>query len=1016
MGLVRAIFGFHTIPVSTVLVLIYVAVWLSTYITDQIGPVPAKLPTDINLTQAYLDLERLTLRPHPYNSHANDDVRNFILDTITERNPGIDIVYDTNSTGTWVGATVVGTPATASYFEGNNILVRIPGTSEQSTPGVLFSAHWDSVSTAPGATDDGIGISTLIQLIHFFHKHPPKRTVIFNINNGEEDGLHGAHAFLLHPWAAEVKDFINLEGAAAGGPVLAFRATGESVMRAYRKGGNGNVHANVLSADAFQRGLVRSGTDYQVYTDNNRMRGVDVAFTRGRARYHTKYDAVPWTEGRDRAVWGMLDAAFTTGVALADDVAMGKAPIAERKGVWFDLFGSALVLFSLDSLFVFNIVALVVGPIVLLLLLALQVSVSRKRTRNGHWLVFGSTPMARALWTSAKYWFALVVVAAVQVGWVAGWVRFNPFMVHTYPYTILVSSFTLSFLVFTLVVNMPLPAKLAGNTQHLSPSPLPLLLHTYLLTYVLLIVSTVGISKLGIAGTYFITAWNALVWFGCVFGVIFGKGGLVFSGKQTFVVSSDEDANEDGQDSGDESRTAGGSHDEDRREQVAEYATERTPLLSGSDSSTDAVPKSIEPHTEAHAADEQTTYTWLPLMFIVLPLPLILLSQITTILIGALPQTLADGNSALSIYVLLALVAGVSGLFGWPFVVCGSSSPERKGILLGGLHRYVVFVLIVVFVITTLPGWLAGGFFYGKIADRSLARWTETHGLYPPFGTESPLKVFFQQTVQIIPPVTGDDDPEFNTITSLTGSAEFLEPWIIPRIPSAAAGAPNCSFGGVDARKTGLIKCEWPSGEDMVPEPGLSRNDIDKDEDDEDGGHWDWNASPNPWFTANFRNQIFNVTSAPHTVHPVQGASIAIRRNNTRNCRVYFDRPVASYRVRDSTHGAATSWDTQKGYEVPDAGLNEVRLWSRSWEKTFILDVIWKEQDQGTHSKTSGRVACEWAEYESGMAGLGSTNSTLKAKIPAFEEVLSFLPRWAVVSKLTDGLVEVRQDFEVWRI
>lgn len=40
---------------------------------------------------------------------------------------------------------------TVTYFEGLNILVRIPGTSGM--PGaILLSSHIDSVSTAPGAT------------------------------------------------------------------------------------------------------------------------------------------------------------------------------------------------------------------------------------------------------------------------------------------------------------------------------------------------------------------------------------------------------------------------------------------------------------------------------------------------------------------------------------------------------------------------------------------------------------------------------------------------------------------------------------------------------------------------------------------------------------------------------------------------------------------------------------------------------------------------------------------------
>jgi hypothetical protein len=41
---------------------------------------------------------------------------------------------------------------TVTYFEGLNILVRIPGTAGILEGAILVSAHIDSVSTAPGAT------------------------------------------------------------------------------------------------------------------------------------------------------------------------------------------------------------------------------------------------------------------------------------------------------------------------------------------------------------------------------------------------------------------------------------------------------------------------------------------------------------------------------------------------------------------------------------------------------------------------------------------------------------------------------------------------------------------------------------------------------------------------------------------------------------------------------------------------------------------------------------------------
>ena len=101
----------------------------------------------------------------------------------------IHVVEDNISNATFINN------GKAVYFEGTNILVKIDGLDESlDSEALLFSAHYDSVSTAPGVTDDGMGVVTLLQLVRYFATRRPERTVIFNINNGEEDGLHGAHA------------------------------------------------------------------------------------------------------------------------------------------------------------------------------------------------------------------------------------------------------------------------------------------------------------------------------------------------------------------------------------------------------------------------------------------------------------------------------------------------------------------------------------------------------------------------------------------------------------------------------------------------------------------------------------------------------------------------------------------------------------------------------------------------------------------------------------------------------
>jgi len=117
-----------------------------------------------------------------------------------------------------------------------------------------------------------------------------------------------------------------------------------------------------------------------------------------------------------------------------------------------------------------------------------------------------------------------------------------------------------------------------------------------------------------------------------------------------------------------------------------------------------------------------------------------------------------------------------------------------------------------------------------------------------------------------------------------------------------------------------------------------------------------------------------------------------IKGANTRACRIYFDDPITSVAVKGGNA------DLQTDYPMPKGGITEVRLWSRTWDRTFDVLVGWEGKVTGQAVK--GKVACEWAEMR-------------EERIPALDEVVSFLPTWAVVSKLADGLVEGSKRFEI---
>ena len=244
-----SVLGYRVAPTSLLAFITYFSIFVALFVTDILPSVPSpQKQAGLDLKEALEDLRhvswkifymdvshffpQITSRPHPYNSHANDNVRDYILSRLQALAldyPHIQISDDLVSNGSWAS------PLYGVYFEGTNILVKIDGTSSDSPSGsgVLFSAHYDSVSTASGATDDGMGVATLLQLVKYFAENRQPRAAVFNINNGEEDWLNGAHAcvsffplvtvisspdrFLEHPWSKLVNVFLNLEGAAAGG-------------------------------------------------------------------------------------------------------------------------------------------------------------------------------------------------------------------------------------------------------------------------------------------------------------------------------------------------------------------------------------------------------------------------------------------------------------------------------------------------------------------------------------------------------------------------------------------------------------------------------------------------------------------------------------------------------------------------------------------------------------------------------------------------------------------------------
>ena len=79
-------FSFRPGPVTFWTTIVYLALLIPlVVINETVPPPPGEVPrAGLNLTEAWQDLATLTKAFHPYNSRANDDVRDWLLQRVQE--------------------------------------------------------------------------------------------------------------------------------------------------------------------------------------------------------------------------------------------------------------------------------------------------------------------------------------------------------------------------------------------------------------------------------------------------------------------------------------------------------------------------------------------------------------------------------------------------------------------------------------------------------------------------------------------------------------------------------------------------------------------------------------------------------------------------------------------------------------------------------------------------------------------------------------------------------------------
>lgn len=998
--------AFTPLPVTIITSLVYAALIVALLITHLVVPPAPNSPTPIvgtNVTEAWQDLQTLSNGFHPYNTRRNDDVRNWLLTRIEAILEGNDVAYsfrnhhshnglvpqlhptasnsspvvvfnDMTSNLSFSTDGVSSTsgrgkePGISTYFEGTNIIVYIRGSEDDKSDrwirdgnshrkgGVLVNAHYDSVSTGYGATDDGVGVVSILQLIKHFTApgQKPKKGIVALLNNGEEDGLNGAFVFSQHPLSRFAHTFLNLEGAGAGGRATLFRSTDTEVTRFYQR--SKYPFGTVISGDGFNRGFIRSQTDYVVFNGLLGLRGLDVAFMEPRARYHTEQDDTRHTS-RD-SLWHMLSAALSTMQGLTSDTSStfegnspskGKVPSGKgTDGVWFDMFGRVFAVFRLRTLFALSVTLLVTAPIFLIIVGVILVHIDKFylfSSSKHHHHPEGDDKVQLQGWRGFfRYPIIFLLSSAATVGLAFLVTKVNPYIVYSSQYAVwsmMLSAWLFVAWFLSRAADFVRPTAFQRTYAHI---------WMFAVGWLILVAVAVLEDRFKVGGGYFMFFYFAAIFTSTLiaFLELFGLP------RKSSYADAVEDHGERTQASPRSTSMSSGRllappADDQAPEEVEgdsdpeDEATESTSLLRNDRQTTfahytsphqavddDAVEDDLSEQKQNRVfGDEQPwswslpTWTWLLQFLLVAPIVVILSGQIGLLFTSATYQTLSDGNSVLTVYIAIAIFA---------ILVLAPLGPF--------LHRYTFHIptfLLLVFV---------GTLIYNLVAF--------------PFSPTSRLKLYFIQTVDL--------DTGINEV-SLTGVGDPYLMETINSLPSSAGRDINCAPSSTG--KAGLTKCAWkglpprvvPNTHPEVP-PKY--------------GYSDWLS--------------FNVSRNAST----NEAWFHLSGRNTRACKITFNSPISDF----SVVGAGVDARIKR---VPEEGSKEIRLWSRTWEKPWDVKVKWEvsEGKQPGEEGLDGRVVCLWSDdNETGL-------------IPALDEMRRFAPEWVAITKGDAGLVEGSKAFLV---
>ncbi len=292
---------------------LFVGAWIGLWAVDAPkNAVESAISADFQYPMALKHLQTICQKPHSMGTAEHTRVREYMVGYLRLLGVEVEVqalpfVEEYERAGTSV----------LHIFKPHNVLVRLRGTDKNAQT-VLVAGHYDSVEQGPGASDDGVAVACMLELIRLLkvNKIPLKNDVVFLFSDGEEINLLGAKTFMQHEWAKNIGFILNFEARGSEGAPLLFQTNANNLAAI-------NAFAEVVpfrqgnSAAVEVYKMMPNGTDFMVF-ESLKKQGLNFAFIGNHPAYHTVQDNVQNLDKNTFATMGLNMTALVKHFANTD--------------------------------------------------------------------------------------------------------------------------------------------------------------------------------------------------------------------------------------------------------------------------------------------------------------------------------------------------------------------------------------------------------------------------------------------------------------------------------------------------------------------------------------------------------------------------------------------------------------------------------------------------------------------------------------------------------------------------